>query len=194
VKIVTADDFLSRNYIKINDVYSFNQGRFWFAPTYMALLQSKIATVKLYTKFIPAVLDSQLDYWQLPQPLPGSEYRSSNALFFLRGLLDDNDSVSVLYKHHTIAMIRAARVAVRHAAGLETDSIRDPFMDAPFQIFEGDFVVKASVFEGEESVKIEQKVCGIRISSEGYEQLEKTDNRPSHLYFDIVFEKAENPE
>jgi len=190
-KIVGADDTLSG----IDGPYPFNLNHILLAPLYTMTIQSKISTAKSYLKLMPYVLDipSELDYWQLsPQPYPDLQQLEP---------VRYGDAISLQERYRTISMIRSARVAVRHAAGLETDSIRDPFIDAPFQIYEGKFLTSGenfdngrwtrTVLENGKWVHRKHKVRGIRVYSEGLKQLEKKYRMALDFSFDIIFEEIE---
>jgi len=162
-----------RSITKNREGYPFNSNIF-SAPSSMMFLRFLISWATQYAELISALANSPLDYWQLP-PV------QKDATF--------SDSLQDTYRD--IAMIRAARVAARHFAGLETDCIRDPFMDAPFEIFEGRFTVSVDAFEDGMlwPAKIFESVRGIRIISNGWKQIENPKSGYSRfLSFDVVFD------
>ena len=168
------------------------------------IAKDQITAAKASMELLPVIDDISSDYWQLPL-IPVPEFSS-----YIANLCWVDWNAMLLRKYHYIAQIRGARVALRRAAGLETDDIRDPFMNAPMQIFEGEFTVDltgSGSWQDKWVVK-EQEVRGTRIFSEGFERI-KTDPKILALLkgynqrflesktpasFDIIFEKVDTDE
>ncbi len=128
------------------------------APFYIVLVDTKTFACRSFARFISEVLDSPLDYRQFPKPLPWPKAKEYPNQFLCGMFLPVLDS-AVSVEHRILFRIRAVRKLLREKAGLETDSIRDPFADVPLKSMRG-------TFPGKERLHGET-VRGVRIYSFG---------------------------
>lgn len=108
------------------------------APFYIALQDTKAFACRTFSRFISEIADSPQDYGRFPKPLPWPEEKEYPNRFLCGMFLPATDA-AIIAEHRILFRIRAVRKLLREKAGLETDSIRDPFADTPLKSVRGTF-------------------------------------------------------